>query len=171
MPSGNFANQRHTDITNHYLMMGVYGGLPLMLLWIWVIFAAFGIVGKALLLNRNTSIERQFLIWTLGSILFGHATNFFSISYFDQSVVFLNLLLASIGALPAMKPAVAPASRESDQIEQRYVNFHMRPDVGRRVGWRASARRPGPAAVSRQPLFWTPAAIRECGPHPQHGSN
>ncbi len=124
MPSGIPASEIHTDITNHYLMMGVYGGLPLMLLFIWVIFAAFGIVSKALLLNQNAPIERHFLIWTLGSILFAHATTFFSISYFDQSVVFLELLFACIGALPAMKPAVAPAFREIGRTEQRYVKFH-----------------------------------------------
>src|SRR5439155_18255601 len=124
MPSGIYANAIHTDITNHYLMMGVYGGLPLMLLFIWVIFAAFGIVGKALLVNQNAPIERQFLIWILGSILVGHVTNFISISYYDQSVVFLDLLLASIGTLPATKPAVAPGSREIDRTEQRYVKFH-----------------------------------------------
>ena len=124
MPSGIYANAIHTDITNHYLMMGVYGGLPLMLLFIWVIFAAFGIVGKALLLNHNAPMERQFLIWTLGAILVAHVTNFISISYFDQSVVLLDLLLASIGALPAMKPAVTPASRASDRTEQRYVLLH-----------------------------------------------
>src|SRR5439155_230444 len=84
LPSGIYANAIHTDITNHYLMMGVYGGLPLMLLFLWVIFAAFGIVGKALLLNHNAPMERQFLIWTLGAILVAHVTNFISISYFDQ---------------------------------------------------------------------------------------
>jgi hypothetical protein len=124
MPTGIPANEFHTDITNHYLLMGVFGGLPLMLLFIWVIFAAFGIVSKALLLNQNAPIERQFLIWTLGSILFAHVTNFFSIAYFDQSVVFLDLLFASIGALPAMQPAVAPASQESGRTEGRYVKFH-----------------------------------------------
>ena len=37
MPSGIPANENHTDLTNHYIAMGVMGGLLLLLLFIWLL--------------------------------------------------------------------------------------------------------------------------------------
>jgi hypothetical protein len=99
LPTGVPWNQNQTDITNHYIAMGVWGGLPLMLLFMGVLWAAFAAIGKSLRLSANEPFEQQFLFWTLGSILFAHALTFLSVSYFDQSIVFLYLLLASIGSL------------------------------------------------------------------------
>jgi hypothetical protein len=112
MPTGVLWNANHTDITNHYIHMGVLGGLPLMLLFIAVLAAGFAAVGRGLRRNRHASVERRFLIWTLGAILFGHATTFFSICYFDQTVVYLYFLLAAIGSLNIVEPVTAhpPAS-------------------------------------------------------------
>ncbi|HOX56475.1 MAG TPA: hypothetical protein P5205_06680 [Candidatus Paceibacterota bacterium] len=112
MPTGVAWNANHTDITNHYLHMGVLGGLPLMLLFMAVLAAGFAAVGKALRQNRDAPFERRFLIWTLGAILFAHATTFISICYFDQTVVYLYFLLAAIGSLHVVEPvrAQAPAS-------------------------------------------------------------
>ena len=102
MPSGVPWNVNHTDITNEYLAMGVWGGLPLMLLFMGIVWAAFKAVGNGLAMAEQKPPEQQFLIWTLGAALFGHAVNFLSISYYDQSEVFLFLLLASIGGLQAI---------------------------------------------------------------------
>jgi hypothetical protein len=99
MPTGVNWNANHTDITNHYIHMGVLGGLPLMLLFIAVLAAGFVAIGKGLRRNIHAPIERRFLIWTLGAILFGHVTTFFSICYFDQTVVYLYFLLAAICSL------------------------------------------------------------------------
>jgi hypothetical protein len=96
MPTGVYANQANTDITNHILQMGVWGGFPLVILLIATLVAAFSIISTALRLNKNAPREQKFLIWTLGAILFGHVANFFSISYYDQSIVYYYLLLAGI---------------------------------------------------------------------------
>ena len=96
MPTGIYASQTQADITNHILQMGVWGGLPLVFLLIGVLVAAFSIVSKALKLNKNASRDQRFLVWTLGAILFGHVANFFSISYYDQSIVYYYLLLAGV---------------------------------------------------------------------------
>jgi hypothetical protein len=101
MPTGIHANAIHTDITNHILQMGVWGGLPLVFLLIGILVAAFSIISKTLKLNKSAPVEQQFLVWTLGSILFGHVTNFFSISYFDHSIVYYYLLLAGIASYHA----------------------------------------------------------------------
>lgn len=112
MPTGIASNEDHTDITNHYLAMGVMGGLPLLLLFVWVLVAAFSAVGRALRLCEMAPIEYQFMIWTLGAILFGHATTFMSISYFGQVLVFFYLQLACIGSLQAFQPVAAPLTAE-----------------------------------------------------------
>ncbi|EGW20748.1 hypothetical protein Mettu_3897 [Methylobacter tundripaludum SV96] len=104
MATGIFANANHTDITNHLLGIGVMGGLPSMFLFIMVLVAGFGKVGKTLRENESASMEQRLLIWTLGAILFGHVWNFWSISLFDQSVVFFYLILAGISAVQVAKP-------------------------------------------------------------------
>ena len=42
MPTGALWNEDQADITNHYIKMGVVGGLPLMLLFIGVLLPASG---------------------------------------------------------------------------------------------------------------------------------
>jgi hypothetical protein len=103
-------NPNHVDLVNHYIAMGVMGGLPLMLLFMVALYVAFAAIGKEL--NPDTPTGRQFLAWTLGSILFGHATTFVSVSYFDQTVVFLYMLLASIGSLRSRQLAMVSAPVE-----------------------------------------------------------
>ena len=74
-----------------------------MFIFIGVLVAAFRAVGKSLSKNESAPVELRFLSWTLGAILFGHVANFFSISYFDQSIIFLYLVLASISTVQLAK--------------------------------------------------------------------
>ena len=99
MASGIPANEIHTDITNQFLASGVMGGISLMLLLVLTLAAAFRAVGRHLRCHGRGSMEHRFLAWALGSLLFGHVFNFFSISYYDQSIVFFYLVLAAIGAV------------------------------------------------------------------------
>lgn len=89
----------HVDITNYYLNMGVWGGLPLMFLFIAILVKGFSFVGESLRQAADFSPDSQFMIWALGASLFSHAATFISVSYFDQSVVFLYLTLAAICSL------------------------------------------------------------------------
>jgi len=123
MATGIHANELESDITNHLLAMGVMGGLPLMFLWIMVLVAAFDAVRKALRQNENAPVEQRFFIWTLGAIMFGHIANYFSISYFDQSIVFFYLILASISTVQKAKPFADTAIKQpiSRIIQSRYA--------------------------------------------------
>lgn len=102
MPTGVPWNPDHTDITNYYLKMGVWGGLPLML-------AFMAIVVKAVLMiitkvsDGNYTIQQKFIFWAILSSLVSHAATFIAVSYYDQSFVFFysNLaLIASIAGFP-----------------------------------------------------------------------
>jgi hypothetical protein len=113
MPTGITADPHHTDMTNYYLQMGVWGGLPLMFLFMWVLVAAFTRIGKALRAGKGLPLSSQFVMWTLGAILFAHATAFWSISYFDQTIIFLWFVLGCIGSLQIAKRTALPALGEN----------------------------------------------------------
>jgi len=99
MPYGVNWSADQSDITNHYLRMGVDGGLPLMLLFIAVLAMGFSFVGRTLRMTPELPPLSQFMIWALGASLFTHSVTFISVSYFDQSVVFIYLTLAVIGSV------------------------------------------------------------------------
>lgn len=96
MPTGVTWSPEHTDITNHYIKMGVLGGLPLMVFFVLILCWGFYHVGKALRARIEAPITDQFLVWSLGASLFSHAVTCISVSYFDQSFLFLYLTLAMI---------------------------------------------------------------------------
>jgi len=118
MASGISANPNHTDITNHFLAMGIMGGLPLLILFVLVLTTAFRTVGSALRESDARSPEQSFFIWTLGAMLFGQVVNFWSISLFDQSVSFFYLVLAAIGAV---HPSFAAATESPSSISHRGI--------------------------------------------------
>lgn len=141
MASGVAWSPNHTDITNHYLRMGVLGGLPLMLLFIAVVLKAFTYVGQGLRRAGGDQTQLQFVLWACGASLFAHAATCISVSYFDQSIVFLYLSLGTVVGvtqigvpLPAAAAAAAP---------------HMPRPTPRASGaaGRVPAVRPSPTAV------------------------
>ena len=113
MPTGIPANEAHTDITNYYIMMGIVGGLPLLILLVWILLTAFSAVGR-MMRSLQDEPDQQVLVWTLGAILFGHAVTFMSIPYFDQTLVFLYLLLASIASIQMQHASQEAESAESE---------------------------------------------------------
>lgn len=97
MPTGVSWSPDHTDITNHYIQMGVLGGLPLMITFLCTICLGFVYVGRAIRCTHDT--KDAWFVWCLGTSLFANAATCISVSYFDQSVMFLYLTLASIASL------------------------------------------------------------------------
>lgn len=116
MPTGVTWSPDHTDITNHYIQMGVIGGLPLMLLFIGVLARGFSFVGQMLQDGTGVPADFQFVVWALGASLFGHATTFISVSYFDQSFVFLYVTLAAIGSAWSVPSMARSASQAAERM-------------------------------------------------------
>src|SRR6185436_8018089 len=115
------ADPNMMDITNHYVMDGVKGGLLKLVLFVAVIVGCFKTIGRRIRVAAARAPAR-FFVWAMGASLFGHCLSFMSILYFDQSIVIWYWLLAvisSLGCLPLAKavrgvgarPAVATASR------------------------------------------------------------
>jgi hypothetical protein len=100
MPTGVSWSPKHTDITNHYLGLGVLGGLPLMLLFIGIILKSFSYIGMIL---KESDGKNQFLIWAFGASLFAHAATCISVYYFDQTFLFLYLTIGAISSIWSTK--------------------------------------------------------------------
>lgn len=122
MPTGVSWNENHTDITNHYIYMGVLGGLLLMFLFIAVLAKGFSFIGNRLRLEKEPSQADAFLLWALGCALFAHAASCISVSYFDQSVVFLYITLAAIGSMRAGSRTTAGEV----QVRRARADGHLR---------------------------------------------
>ena len=99
MPTGVGWSPDHTDITNHYLRLGVIGGLPLVFLFIAILVKGFTYVGQIVGQSSVFSAEYRFILWAIGCALFAHAVTCISVSYFDQSFLFLYLTLACISSV------------------------------------------------------------------------
>jgi hypothetical protein len=113
MPYGVPFSENHADITNYYLEMGIIGGLPLMFLFIMVLAKGFSFVGQTIRRTNIVQMDVRFIVWTLGAALFAQAASFFSITYFDQSFLFLYLNLAAIAS---MRYAVVVGSAQEKSL-------------------------------------------------------
>ena len=113
MPTGVSWSPAHTDITNHYIQLGVLGGLPLMLMFIWILATGFSFVGQRVKQAGAQSSDEAVIVWCLGAALFAHVATMISVSYFDQSFLFVYLTLALIGSVWA--GAVLPAAVAEQQ--------------------------------------------------------
>lgn len=99
MPTGVTWSPDQTDLTNHYIALGVYGGLPLVLTFVAIGFVSFRRVGRQLALERSLIGQRPFLTWAIGSALFAIAVTGLSVSFFDQSILWLYMSVAFCTAL------------------------------------------------------------------------
>ena len=113
MPTGVSWSPNHTDITNQYISMGILGGLPLMFTFIGMLVLGFVGVGRALRASRRMAMKWKFMIWAMGASLFANAATCISVSYFDQSFLFLYVVLGAVGTLwglPDFSPKAAVAA-------------------------------------------------------------
>ncbi|MCW5554722.1 MAG: hypothetical protein KIS67_21495 [Verrucomicrobiae bacterium] len=117
MPTGVSWSANHTDLTNHYIKMGVLGGLPLMLLFIFLLWTAFRFIGETLHAEPEISASESFFVWCLGAALFAHVATCISITYFDQSFIFVYITFAVIGSMRATRgDAMGDNSESSDDV-------------------------------------------------------
>jgi hypothetical protein len=107
------ADPNMMDITNHFIMEGVKGGLLKLILFVAAIVLGFRMVGRWIW-SRPVSDPTRFLAWTLGVSLFAHCLSFTSVPYFDQIIVVWYWLLAAIACVGGLYPQPAPKKAEAD---------------------------------------------------------
>ncbi len=117
MATGANVDENSADLVNEFVFQGVNGGLLAVLLFVWLIVRSFKNVGTSMR-TPGISVGTQFAIWSMGCALVAHVASFFSVSYFDQIIIFWYLLIGLIvGVAPRAKTSVtdpvgAAAARE-----------------------------------------------------------
>ena len=114
MPTGVTWSEKHTDITNQFISVGVNGGIISLILFIAVIVFCFKNIGIKLKEINSTEFPLKFTIWCLGVSLTSHVTSFTSVHYFDQIIVFWYLLLALITTISIMSTETLLANATAD---------------------------------------------------------
>jgi hypothetical protein len=99
MATGTYFSENSADIVNHYLIHGVMGGMPQLLLFVAQLWIAFRYVKAIVGVPSPHLTNETFLVWGLGACLLANAFTFLSVAYYDQSSTFIYLLLATISSL------------------------------------------------------------------------
>jgi hypothetical protein len=89
-------NESSIDITNHFVGVGVNGGLISLVLFIMIIVYCYKNLGRTLQSLGDAPVVMRITLWALGASLTAHIASFMSVSYFDQIIVFWYLLIALI---------------------------------------------------------------------------
>jgi hypothetical protein len=137
------------DLVNQFVAQGVNGGLLTVLLFVWLLVKCFQAVGTGLNTPGHSS-RTQFAIWSMGCGLAGHVASFFSVSYYDQIIIFWCLLIGSIVAVASQiaVPVSAPNLTKVHDPLQRARGGSFQPDLAGRDGFArvgklsVSSRRP-----------------------------
>jgi hypothetical protein len=104
------------DITNHYVMQGLRGGVMGLGVFIAIIVTAFKVIGSTLRRRDEPLLDGK-LTWALGVCLMCHCMAFISISYFDQSQVFWLWLLSVIAVLSTRQGIVPVLDRSAQPVD------------------------------------------------------
>lgn len=99
MFSGVSFSKNHTDITNYYLQMGVWGGVPLILFFLFMIYKTLRLLERTMVDMRATNNREEFGLWCLWICIIAQCVSFVSISYFDQTYA---LFFSLLGMVPAL---------------------------------------------------------------------
>lgn len=91
------------DITNHYIMEGVKGGVLKLGLFIAIIISCFRGIGLRLR-NGTPGAPSEFFVWAIGVSFFAHCLSFISANYFDQTVLIWYWLQAIICYITSNSP-------------------------------------------------------------------
>ena len=86
------------DTSNQYVTWGITGGLSTFILFIALISAAFGKLGRARKAVQGKRAEEWF-VWCFGAAVFAHIVVYFGIDYFDEMQFVWYALLAMISAV------------------------------------------------------------------------
>ena len=120
--TAHWGRQLH-DVTNHYILQGIRGGIWTLVLFVLVIIEAMGIVVRFCTMS-TVSHQAKIIGWTIGTCILVHVICFLAVSYFQQinSLWWMTVGLAagmqhsgwqraddgSIATNPTLTPALAP---------------------------------------------------------------
>ncbi len=133
MPTGLAFESSSADMTNQFIAQGVSGGILSMGLFIWLIVECFKITGKSVRNETRFTLPERLMIWSMGCAIFGHVASFFSVSYFDQIIIFWYMIIAMIAALVHDKKLRAMKTTEPYHAKYFRADNKIESQVRRRV--------------------------------------
>jgi hypothetical protein len=92
------ASNNHTDITNYFIGFAVVGGLPALIGFILILTNSFMSVGRLQKSIFTNELSNNFIFWSIGSSIFAQTATCISVSYFDQSLLFIWFNIAVISS-------------------------------------------------------------------------
>jgi hypothetical protein len=104
MPYGLRGQPDACDITNQYIGYGVRGGIFLMLAFALILGSCFKQLSAALRSLSEADRNRQFAVWCLGCVLFGHVYTMFGVNYYDQSIAVLYSFIGLVAGATCWTP-------------------------------------------------------------------
>lgn len=87
-----WTHARFTDVTNHYLLVGVRGGFLTMILFILLCYNVVKTLGSFAISQNN--VNDQWLYWGYTVMMISHCVTFLSVAYFGQITMLLFLTIA-----------------------------------------------------------------------------
>ena len=112
---GSIINENHIDFTNYYLLFGVLGGLPSLLLLLLAFTQPFRDAVPALS-TPSLDSKSGFLLWCILASLASHIVTGISVSYFDQSALFPWATVALASSLNLH----IPQEKLDESLEEQY---------------------------------------------------
>ncbi len=106
MATGAIVDPNSADLVNEFVFQGVNGGILAVILLVSLIVKCFKTAGIAARTSTHP-VRTQFAIWSMGCALLAHVTSFFSVSYFDQIVIFWYLVIGLIVGVAPKNAMVA----------------------------------------------------------------
>jgi len=103
------------DITNHYIVQGIDGGVAMLTLFLALIVTCYRVIGQTVH-KGGASILLDKTVWALGVAFTAHCMAFISVSYFDQIKVFWFWLVSAIAVVSTQSSPAAstvPAAVEA----------------------------------------------------------
>ena len=111
------------DITNQYVLEGIFGGLITLVLFVLMIGYGFFAVRKAMERAPHDRWQ-QIFYWSFGVGLFMHVMNFIAVSYFGQIMLIWYLQLALLAVLWTAPPdhaGAVPVAQATQPVPRRRV--------------------------------------------------
>jgi hypothetical protein len=109
------------DITNHYVMEGVRGGILELGLFIAIIITCFRGIGRRLRAEAQGA-SAEFFVWAIGVAFFAHCLSFISATYFDQTILiwyWLQAIICHVSNSTYMCSETARASNTYQKLRYR----------------------------------------------------
>lgn len=115
------------DLINYYLDFGIAAGVVCSMMFIYVLYLAFRLLGRGM--NAARARGRAFraeemMLWALGVMLVAHVFNWFGMVYFDQNINVFYTLFAAISTLgtAATRVSATTSSRQAAALRKPCID-------------------------------------------------